>query len=389
MKSILIVYSKMVVGGSTTSLLSLLNSIDYNQYQVDLLLYENDGELQSEINQNVNILPAAVKSRNPMRKLLNPNYITSLIKARMLSKKYNNRLINSQIMAKFEAGCCSTLLRQYDVGISFLEFWPCEYLVCRVNAIKKIGWIHIDIKEAKLLKESCKNAYSKLDNIVMVSPECVNNFKLLYPDLSHKVLCIENILSEKTILDFSKKDNPLNINRNCLNIISVCRIVFASKGIDRGVKAFEKLKKDGLLGSNVMWYIVGDGPDMQSLGNMISKSNLQENIILLGKQLNPYSYLKDMDIFLLPSRYEGKPMAVTEAQMLGVVPLVCNYSSAKNQVKHLFDGVIAENNDEDIYFVLKRIIQKEIDVSKLKTAIQSKNYSNTEEIEKIYKLIED
>ena len=52
-------YDDMTIGGSTTSLLSILNSIDYNRYEVDLLLYYNEGALFDKIPKQINILPQA------------------------------------------------------------------------------------------------------------------------------------------------------------------------------------------------------------------------------------------------------------------------------------------------------------------------------------------
>lgn len=182
MKDILIVYSKMVVGGSTTSLLSLLNGIDYSKYRVDLLLYDNGGDLQSFINPNVNVLPQAKETTRPLVKLCNPSFWVHLQKARRLSRRYKNKLINAQIMSKYEALACGRPRKEYDVGISFLEFWPTEYLCRRVRAKRKIGWIHIDIKEAGLKKELSQSVFSLLDQVVLVSDPCLQNFVSLYPE---------------------------------------------------------------------------------------------------------------------------------------------------------------------------------------------------------------
>ena len=140
MKNVLIVYSKMVVGGSTTSLLSLLNGIDYSKYSVELQLYDNEGELQSQINKKVKILPEMKKQINFKSKVINYNFWRDFIKARVLSKRKKNRLINSQYMSKYEAEACPWMKKQYDVAISYLEFWPMEYLARRVNAEKK-NWL--------------------------------------------------------------------------------------------------------------------------------------------------------------------------------------------------------------------------------------------------------
>lgn len=61
-KKILFAYYSMIIGGSTTSLLSLINAIDKNKYDVYLILYRNNGELLNYIPTNVTLLePAASK----------------------------------------------------------------------------------------------------------------------------------------------------------------------------------------------------------------------------------------------------------------------------------------------------------------------------------------
>lgn len=387
MKSILIIYSKMVIGGSTTSLLSLLNCLNYREYKVDLQLYNNNGELQDQINKNVHVLPAMEPLSRKIKKYLRPNFWISAVKARTESRKKNNRLINSQYMSQFEALACPKLENNYDVAISFLEFWPMEYLVRRVKAKKKIGWIHIDIKEAGLLPRISNDLYSKLDKIVLVSDSCVQNMKDIYPQQSDRIICIENILDSETIAGLSKQKPKVGYQLGKFNFVTACRLVLASKGLDRGINAFEKLKRENLL-ENVKWFIIGDGPDKCIITEMIEKKGLSENIFLLGQQKNPYCIEKDMDVFLLPSRYEGKPMAVTEAQMLGLVPVVCNYSSASEQIEDGVDGLIAKS-DEDIYAKIRAILTEEIDISIMKSKLMSNNYSNRYSVEKIKKILEN
>ena len=143
-------------------------------------------------------------------------------------------------------------------------------------------------------------------------------------------------------------ETPLDLDPDSMNLVTVCRVAFVSKGLDRGVQAFIRLKRENRL-KGLRWYIIGDGPDLPALKEMIRENGLEREIIPLGQQLNPYRMEKQMDVFFLPSRYEGKPMAVTEAQMLGLVPVLSNYSSAKSQVRHRIDGIIMENNDQAPY----------------------------------------
>lgn len=386
MKSLLIVYSEMVIGGSTTSLLSLLNLIDYDQYEVDLLLYSNCGELQDKIDKRVVILPEMSASRKLWKKYVRPGYAASYLVARALSKKKGNRLINSQFLSKYEAISCMKLSKHYDIAISFLEFLPMEFVARCVNADRKISWIHIDIKEAGLLPKVGRSTYKKVDQIVLVSNSCVKNFTKLYPEFAEKCQYLPNLLSADIVRHMSEDIPHAEFSLAELNLVTVARIALVSKGLDRAVNVFEKLKLEGHLPTDVRWFIIGDGPDYSSLKEMIETKGLSDQIILLGKQANPFPIEKCMDVFLLPSRYEGKPMAVTEAQMLGVVPYVLEYSSAKEQIISGFDGVVSANNEEALYHTLHKLFMNRDVLTQMEANILARDYSNKECIQLYYEL---
>lgn len=387
-QSILIVYSKMIIGGSTTSLLSLLNSLDYEQYSVDLLLYDHTGQLQEQINPSIHLLPPMGEKISTIKKMCRPNFWVTALKSRVLSKKNRNSLIKGQYMSKYEALACPKLKKYYDVAISFLEFWPMEYVARRVCADKKIGWIHSDILTAGLIKGINDSTYQVFDKIVLVSQSCKNNMDAIYPEFSQKTVVIQNLLSEKTVKSMAQVSTEIKMEGFPL-FVTVCRIDFASKGLDRAVAAFSILKEKGELPEQAKWYIIGGGGDEEKLREMIWQNNLESHIILLGSHSNPYSIEKDADFFLLPSRYEGKPMAITEAQMLGVIPVVCRYASADEQIKSGVDGLVVDNTDENIYQVLKEIFEGHYSIEAMKKYILFHDYSNMEEIEKFYRLIQN
>lgn len=381
---ILIIYSKMVVGGSTTSLLSILNGFNYSKYEVTLLLLDDTGDLQHLINQNVIVIKA--KKPSTLGRLLNPSSWIPFIIAEVESRKKKNRLIKAQINSSNLALSMSALKTTYDVAISFLEFWPQRYLACKVRANKKISWIHIDPYEAGLNAKYSRKFLEKVDSIILVSNSCKENFDKMFPQLADRSQVVENILDAEIIRSMSKEPLENNIISNKIRLVTVCRINLASKGLDRVVLALKKIKDEGVdVESKIDWFIIGDGPDSFQFSKLVKDSGLS-NIHMMGKQLNPYKYETKMHYFLLPSRYEGKPMAVTEAQMLGLVPIVCNYSSAKEQIENGKDGIIVNNDDESIMAPLRQLVEGSIPYNEFRNKILATNYSNTYIIEKIYDL---
>ena len=125
-------------------------------------------------------------------------------------------------------------------------------------------------------------------------------------------MIIENILSAEYVQGRAKEKIDFSVDKSKINLVTACRISNKSKAIDRAVRAFALLKQDHMI-DNLVWYIIGDGSDLELIRTMIHDNQLESNIKLLGMHLNPYPYFKDMSMFFLPSLWEGKPMVVTEA----------------------------------------------------------------------------
>lgn len=389
-KKILIVYPEMIIGGTTTSLLSILAMFDPNKYEIDLQLQYNYGVLSAKIPHYINILPLALPRSHSFYKYI--KFFSPISLYRYLKSKLKSGLFRSQCMESDIVKFSYTNRKKYDVAISFMELWSLYYLVKKVNAKKKIAWIHADYLGAKLHIDYDKPYFDKIDNIVFVSKKCMDSFQHIAPDLSTKLVVVENILNQKTIRQRSleplsqKLEQKLDCDKR-IKIISVCRVSFNDKGLDRGIYAMAKLKDLGLL-DNIVWYIVGDGPDKDKLKGMISKYNLGNYIELLGAYTNPYNIESKCDIFFLPSRYEGKPMAVTEALMLGLVPLVSEYKSAHEQVKDKYDGIICENSNDGIFKGLEFVVKHlNFILTELKANVRSTDYTNLEEFKRIELLL--
>lgn len=383
-KRILFTYFDMMIGGSTTSLLSILNTIDYEEYDVDLLLYRNSGELVNFIPEKVNLLPQAFIERSTWKKIAYTLLNGSLLKAFFKNLFVNKTLRPSnQLMAYVCATLCRKIEKRYDTAIGFLEGWSNIFTNYYINADKKINWIHTDYSKREFRADFDRKCFRYADKIVNVAQENRLSFNELFPECKEKTVCIENILSD-TLL---KQRATENINFNAqgeFNILTVCRITFEHKGLDRGVKALKKLKDEGY---NVKWYVLGDGPDREKLQSMIEENGLESDFIILGATDNPYPYFKHFDVFALPSRVEGKPMAITEAQMLGLVPVVTEYASANEQIENENTGIVVENNDDEIYYGIKRVLDNPNLLLSIRTNLKEINFSNEEVIKDIYKIL--
>lgn len=391
-KNILFAYPELFLGGSTTSLISILNSIDYSNYSVDLVLNRKRGDYLKSIPKEVNILNGVCKNKKDSltsKIIFLSMYILKgyLMKAFFYELKYKKKIgLNIQVLSKLSAQESYKIEKKYDAAIGYFEYWGNDYVLNHVNAKKKIAWIHTDYQGAKFIPEIDIMNFSKATNIVCVSTDCQTSCRKSFPTLAHKIIVMENIISKTQLLTKSReKVTDFDINKDLLNIITVSRLSIYTKGYDRIISAVKKLVNEGY---KFKWYVIGDGPDRKKIEKLIYDNNLQNNIILLGKRLNPYPYIIKCDIFAMPSRYEGKPMAVTEAQILKLPIIVTNYDSANEQVRSGVDGLVIENNDVSIYYGIKSILDKPELLKKFIINIEKRNLSNESEIYKLYKMIE-
>ena len=167
-------------------------------------------------------------------------------------------------------------------------------------------------------------------------------------------------------------------------LINVARLSHA-KGIDRAVKALGILKWRGYL--DIVWYVVGYGGDEEIIEKLIVENNLKDNFILLGKQINPYPFMKAADLYVQPSRYEGKAVTVVEAQIIHMPVLITNYPTAQSQVNDGFDGIICDQSVEGIADGIEEMYNDPALRKQLASNCSNSNYQNSYELNKLYKLI--
>ena len=193
---------------------------------------------------------------------------------------------------------------------------------------------------------------------------------------------MENITSPDFIRGMASENIEGNIkNDNSFKLVSVARLSYA-KGIDNAVRALRLLHNRGL--TNIKWYVVGYGGDEEIIRNLIKENNLEDSFILLGKKINPYPYINVADIYVQPSRYEGKAVTVGEAQILGKPVVITNYTTAKSQVRDNVDGYVCKLSIEGIAEGIEKLYKDKNLRIKLSDNCKNTDYSNSSELQKLY-----
>ena len=380
------------IGGAMTSLVNFLNALDTDKYDVDVMFYENEG--RHGIKDEINILPQGKihekgSLSNILKKVISPAYIIATVQDRYYKKVKKNKRKAVQIMSKQGCKYSRRLDKEYDIAVAYEFNWCMNYVINSVKAKKKIIWHHLEFEKSGMDYKIDKKAMDKADALVFVSEDCKKSYCDKHPEHKDKAHFIPNLLSSEYVRAKGVEDVeiPFADNGNLLKFITVARISFEHKGLDRAVRVFARLKEEGLL-NNVKWLIIGDGRDMEKFRAMIEEYSLTEIIYPIGVRQNPIPYLKKADCFLLPSRHEGKPMVITESFIMGLVPVVTEYTSAREQIKDGVDGLVFDNNEEALYEGLKNVIENPQIINELIENVLRTDYGNEKEIAEFDKLVE-
>ncbi|MBN6889002.1 glycosyltransferase [Cytobacillus horneckiae] len=395
-KKILITSFDMAIGGVERSLIGLLNHIDYNEYEVDIMLFKHEGEflpLLPPSSRLLNEVPQYTTFRYSIGQVLKKGFYQiglTRLAARSLSSIYGRirnvsepGYLNIQFGWELSSAFLPKFEEEYDVAIGFL--WPHHFIGRKVKAKKRIGWIHTDYSNITLNRRIETKMWQRLDYIVAVSEECRNHFLQNYPTFKKQTKVIENILSPDFIREQALIDKEIEINHSPEHtiIVTVGRLSHA-KGLDIAIHACKKLIDKGY---QIRWYVIGYGSLESELKSIIHELQMEEHFFLLGKKLNPYPYISACDIYVQPSRYEGKAVTVREAQILGKPVVLSDFPTAKSQAVDGVDALIVPQHPEGIANGIEQLLGNEALSSQLISNTLARDYGNADEINKLYSLI--
>ena len=394
-KRIFISMHYLELGGAEAALIGMLQSMDYHHYDVDLFLHSHQGEMMQFIPKEVNLLPEikeyAMIEKPMVEALRNGCYrvVLARLKAKWQYKRYLKQKGLSESAAIFQYignAVTSALpslehLGDYDLAVSFLN--PHNIVRDKVKAKKKICWIHTDYTRIDINTELELPVWASYDHVISISPDVTRTFLQVFPSLRENIVEMENILPADFIRKRSGEfDASTEMVGNGVKVLSVGRFCEA-KNYDNVPDICQRIREKGI---NLYWYLIGYGDD-SLIRQRIHETGMEDYVIILGKRTNPYPYIKACDIYVQPSRYEGKSVTVREAQILCKPIVITDYPTAKSQIHDGMDGVIVPMDNEGcakgIYeFIINTKLQNEI-IDYLRIP----DYSNMAAIKKLYKLI--
>jgi len=399
-KKIIVVSHNLRIGGVERSLIGLLDNFDYDRVEVDLFLFIHDGELMSLIPKQVNLLPENRKYTGlliPALQNIKYGFFDMLagktiasLKAKSFCRKRHlnaNNMVYSNYQQRYTAFALPEINPNvtYDLAISFLT--PHYVAAEKVKSKKKVAWIHTDYSFFQFDKKAELEMWSKYDCIASVSDSVTASFVKQFPSLESKIVLIENILSPvfiQTQADAKEVSAEIPKEKGITAICSTGRFTQA-KNFDNVPFICKFLIESGL---HIKWYLIGYGGEEDLIHSKIKETNMQEYVIILGKKENPYPYMKACDIYVQPSRYEGKAVTVREAQILCKPVVITDFATSASQLKDGIDGIIVPMDNEGCAKGIKCLIENTELQKRLIENCRKGDFDNEKEIEKVYKLFE-
>lgn len=345
-KKILFLIESLSGGGAEKILTIILNNINTNKFDVTLCCIVNTGQFLNDIPNNVTyqyIIP-------------NPKETNSLWSKLKYTLKY--KLVYSWLPLNWVYKLW--VPKGNDIEIAFVEGFSTKLLSKSSSKSKKIAWLHTDFGYNHWTPIVFKNnrqeevTYSKFNNVVCVSHVVKDNLLKIYPSLNN-VIVKYNPINDILIRDMSTISSGIECrNVESLKLISVGRLA-PQKGYDRLLPIIKRLYDNG---HNISLTILGEGSERNKLEEYIAKNNLENIVSLPGFTPNPYSIIKEHDLFVCSSRAEGYSTAVTEALILGLPVITTDCSGMRELLGENNEyGVVVQNDEESLYNGIKKFLE--------------------------------
>ena len=320
-KKILIINKSFALGGVQMALANMLEEI-HDKYDVTLAIFNPNGPFKDRVPDDVKLLELSpfvqvlgMSNRDCKQFGSGAQRVFKIIGS-IWSKVFGNELpVRFALAFQKNVG-------EYDVVISYHQETRKKTLVTgfgkfaleKCNAPEKIAWVHADFLATKLATRKNLKTYQRFDKIVSVSKVCMDHFIKAYPSLRDKcTYCYNYVPAEEIIKKASQRQGVFERGKNTVVLFSACRLSEV-KGLVPALLNLLPLWKEK---RDLKWYIAGEGSEREKLEAIIRENNLEEKVILLGFQSNPYPYFKEADYLFLPSLHETFSMVAKEAHILG------------------------------------------------------------------------
>ena len=392
-KKILFIIGILDTGGVSKSMLSLLNVIDKDKYEVSLLMMNASGAFSNQIPTGVRVLSdsrltaltsgfSGIKDLISFRKGIGFHPILGLFSLiRFLISFFDKSLSGvflTRIFPKITDEC-------FDLIVEYNGQQDLYYMVNKLQGKRKITFFHSDYRKWRYYEKADRKYFGKVDGIYTISEECVSALKEVFPEYTDKFHLMENISSPSLINKLADElIEPALTKQQHDFIIASLGYVSIGKGSELAVQVAKKLKEVGI--SFEWWFIGGVTNDWDYQG-FVKKNGLEDNVKFLGVKANPYPYLKRADLYVHLSKFEGKSIALDEVKVLCKPIVVTNFSTVHDQFEDRVNASICEMTVEDATDKVTELIHNASLRQSYIDYLKQHIVDNSNEIEKIYSLL--
>lgn len=345
-------HRSMEMGGVEKVMLSLLNNLDKEKFDMTVLLSLNQGELRNEFPHHVRKIYLTEGKEDFSKNHLLQKF--QLFKrARKLAKfRKSPEIIDKEILKE-----------NYDIEIA-MTYNDFESVLHSTNKnSKKIGWFHseIDLPKLQPLVPKILGHFPQFDHMVYCSEKIMQIMHRTYPNLQYPP---ESVIINAVPVDEIRKKSEEKIPdfKNRPVFVSVGRL-HTRKGYHKLMDAHHKLLKEGF-GHSVV--IIGDGEELTNLLSQQKKLGVEETFILAGNKMNPYPYIRNADFFILPSESEAWPLVISEALILQKPIIATRVGDVDLMIEDGKTGHLIRYETSEIYETMKKFLNDETFVQNLK-----------------------
>lgn len=400
MKKVLFVINTLGCAGAETALIELLKSLDEKEYELSLYVLMGQGEMIDKIPENV--------------KLLNDHYCKDSVlskqgKQAMMKTVWRSFWENGNVFGKFAyiVRTFSAMRRTgkfqpdkilwrvisdgsprfeetYDLAVAYLEGGSTYYVADHVKAKKKAAFIHIDYENSGYTRGMDRNCFDKMDRIFTVSDEVKKHFLNVYPKYQDKVKVFHNIINQDEIRRKAEEETGFEDHFDGVCLLTVGRLTY-QKAYDIAIDAMKLIKDRGY---KVRWYILGEGSERPALEKKVKELGLEKEFLMPGAVSNPFPYYKQADIYVHATRFEGKSIAIQEAQTLGCAIIASDCNGNREQIVQEKDGLLCLLEPESIAEAVISLVKDRDKRIRLGNAAKEKDIVHKGEIQLLLELMQ-
>ncbi len=400
MKKVLFVINTLGCAGAETALIELLKSLDEKEYELSLYVLMGQGEMIDKIPENVKLLNdhyckdsvLSKQGKQAMMKTVwrsfwgNGNvfgkfaYIVRTFSAMRRTGKFQPDKILWRVISdgsqRFE--------ETYDLAVAYLEGGSTYYVADHVKAKKKAAFIHIDYESSGYTKGMDRNCFDKMDRIFTVSDEVKKHFLNVYPKYQDKVKVFHNIINQDEIRRKAEEETGFEDHFDGVRLLTVGRLTY-QKAYDIAIDAMKLIKDRGY---KVRWYILGEGSERPALEKKVKELGLEKEFLMPGAASDPFPYYKQADIYVHATRFEGKSIAIQEAQTLGCAIIASDCNGNREQIVQGKDGLLCQLDPESIAEAVISLVEDRDKRIRLENAAKEKDIVHKGEIKLLLELMQ-